>query len=164
MTRSRPADRQAGRPRLSTFEAAVALLARRAHATRELERKLAARGHQPAEIEAALTRLAALGHLDDAAFARSLVARRSAGRGRAAIAAELRARGVARAEADAALAELAPEQLRAAAEALAARLLRSGGADAQGAVAVKLLRRGFDFDTALAAVRAAAGDRQALLD
>ena len=111
---------------------------------------------------AALDRLAELGYLDDAAFARSLVAGRSGRRGARAIAAELRARGVGREETEAALVEVDGESQRAAATALARRLLRApGGAEEQRRAAAALVRRGFDFEVARAAIVAAVGERLA---
>jgi regulatory protein len=49
----------------AAFDKAVELLARRPHFAAELRRKLAARGFETAEIEAALERVAGLGYLDE---------------------------------------------------------------------------------------------------
>lgn len=135
----------------------MASLARRAQSRAELERKLLRRGHEPEQVEAALVRVAELGYLDDAAYAQGLVARRSAGRGAAAIGAELRAKGLSRDETQAALAALDPETEREAAERLAVRLVAPG--DDRHAIeraAAKLLRRGFSAEVAWTAARGAA--------
>jgi len=88
----------------AALRAALRLLGARAHAVAELGRRLGRKGHQPAAVQAVLERLAADGLLDDAAFARSFV-ERGAGRGRgpARLRRDLLARGVARADIDAAL-------------------------------------------------------------
>ena len=136
----------------------MAALARRAHSRAELGRKLARKGYEAEEVTAALDRAAAAGYLDDAAYARGLAGRRASARGPAAIAAELRAKGVGRDDTDAALARLDPEQERMAAATLAQRMV-GPGADraATQRAAARLLRRGFSADAAWAAVRAAAG-------
>ena len=76
-------------PSLPIVDAALVILAQRPHAAAELRRKLRQKGHEAEAIEAALTRLAELGYLDDAEFARALVGWRAGKRGRRAIAAEL---------------------------------------------------------------------------
>jgi len=90
-------------------EAALAdahrLLAHRSRSRRELEDRLAAKGHATEIVERTVEGLEGEGLLDDAAFAAALVAdkRRLAGWGRTRIAAELAKRGVDRRLADAAL-------------------------------------------------------------
>jgi regulatory protein len=69
-----------------------------------MQRKLARRGYTSEEVDAALARLDELGYLNDLAFAEGLVRVRSASRGPRALSAELAKRGVARAQADRALA------------------------------------------------------------
>ena len=94
-----PRPPRARRPRAprTCFDRALKLLSLRDHATAELRRKLGAAGHEATEIAAALERLAALGYLDDARFARERARQLCAsGRlGRAAIAARLQQAGVA---------------------------------------------------------------------
>lgn len=146
--------RDSGPGDASTLDRALRLLAGRPHAAAELRLKLRHRGHDPAEIEAALARLRELGYLDDAAFARSLAGWRSGSRGRRAIAAELSARGVPRDVAAEVLAEADPEAERAAARALASKLLRPPAVPEQVArVAARLRRRGFGEDAITSAVR-----------
>jgi len=75
---------------------ALALLARREHSRRELARKLAARGHDPADIGRALDELGTSGLLSDARMAELYVAERLAkGFGPLRVRQELRERGLA---------------------------------------------------------------------
>jgi SOS response regulatory protein OraA/RecX len=69
-----------------------------------MQRQLARKGYTSEEVEAALVRLTELGYLDDLSFAEGLVRVRSASRGPRALSAELARRGVARDQADLALA------------------------------------------------------------
>ena len=96
-------------PAGTALQVGLRLLARRDHSRRELERKLLRRGHEAGEIASALTRLAELGYMDDAAFASGLVRRRSSSRGPLALSAELAGKGIERSLAEAALALFAPE-------------------------------------------------------
>jgi regulatory protein len=84
---------------------AIRLLARREHARAEIEAKLLARGHDKAEVRAVLDELARLGYLSDARYARSLAGQKAGRYSRRGIAAELKARGVAQSDIDAAIAE-----------------------------------------------------------
>src|SRR4029077_16860174 len=119
--RSMPPRRTSKPPTGSAYEAAVRYLAARAHSRAELWRKLLRRGHEEADVEAALARLADLGYLDDAGFAAGHVRRRSASLGPLALSAELAARGVDREIARAAVANLSQEDQLAAAVRLVAR-------------------------------------------
>ncbi len=137
------------------YDAAIRLLATRAHSGREIRDKLVRRGHPDAEIGPVLERLRGAGYLDDAAYARALIRRRSASRGARAIAAELAAKGVGREEARAALGELdAGDQVEAAVE-LARRMLIGASAERQDLqkVGARLLRRGFSMEVSRAALR-----------
>ena len=115
------------------FETAVRLLAQRAHSELELRRKLGRRGCPPADVDAAVARARGLGYVDEAAFARALVARRARGRGPALIAAELASKGIEREVVGEAVGSISREDMVAAARRLAAR----------GAGPGSLLRRGF---------------------
>ena len=55
----------------SSFDCALRVLALRDHSEWELRRKLKEKGYDGEEIEGSITRLAGLGYLDDARFARS---------------------------------------------------------------------------------------------
>lgn len=136
---------------------AVGLLARRAHSKWELRRKLRQKGFEPEAIEAAMVRLGELGYLNDSAFASGLVKRRAALRGPLALSAELAARGIDRAEADAAVAGFDTEAQIVSATRLAERLYaRQAGIDYRemlDSVGAKLLRRGFPSTVVRAACR-----------
>jgi regulatory protein len=96
---------------LHTFDRALAMLAARARAARDLERVLVRKGEPPEHVAAAVERLIALGVLDDAQFARQFIRARIAGAGlsRRRLQSELWRRGVARDVIDAALAEVLEE-------------------------------------------------------
>jgi regulatory protein len=130
----------------------VRLLASRAHSARELRIKLARRGHPADEVGEALDRLRAGGYLDDAAYARALIGRRSSSRGGRAMAAELAAKGVDREVAQAALGEIEGADQIAAAVNVARRMQRAGPTDLQR-IGTRLLRRGFSMEVARAALR-----------
>ncbi len=91
----------------SALEAAFRLLAYRPRSRIELERRLRRSSHLPEAVEAALTRCGELGYLDDHSFALSFVRDRLklSPRGRRVLLAELRQKGVAQAEAAAAIEE-----------------------------------------------------------
>jgi regulatory protein len=105
------------------------------------------KGFEAEAVDAAMARLAELGYLDDSSFARGLVRRRAALKGPLALSAELAAKGVDRAEADAAVAEFDTEAQLASATRLAERLYaRKAGAgyrEMLDTVGTKLMRRGF---------------------
>jgi regulatory protein len=145
-------------PVTGALDAGLRLLSARAHSRAELRRKLGRRGYDADEIEAAVARLIELGYLDDTTFARGLVRRRGALRGPLALSAELAARGVDRALADAAVAEFDPtSQLTSAtrlAERLYARKAIAGYREMLDVVGSRLMRRGFSPTVARAACRA----------
>ena len=136
----------------------------RAHSRAELRQKLARRGYEESEIEAAMARLTEMGYLDDAAFARGLVRSRSATRGRLAVAAELAAKGIDRQGTAEALGELDAESQLASATVLAERMCPRGAEigyrEILDRVGVKLLRRGFPAGIVRAACRAVLAERQ----
>jgi regulatory protein len=136
---------------------AVGLLARRAHSKWELRRKLRMKGFAADAVDTAVARLVELGYLDDSSFAKGLVKRRGALRGPRALSAELAARGIDRAEADAAVAQFDTEaQLVSAtklAERLYARKAGIGYREMLDTVGTKLLRRGFPAPVVRAACR-----------
>jgi len=66
------------KPSRTPLQHALALLARREHSRTELARKLRARGHDGAEVDAAIERLLAEGWQSDARFAEALVRHRAA--------------------------------------------------------------------------------------
>ncbi len=125
-------------------------LERRSFARFDVGRRLRRKGHPSAAVEAALARAAALGLLDDAAFALNYVQTRTArGRGPSRLAADLMAMGVERALIDRAIAAewsesadraIVPRQL---AEARAARLSGLPAPVKRRRVLAYLARRGF---------------------
>jgi regulatory protein len=91
--------------------AALRALARRAHAWRDLERRLAKKQHPPTAVRTALERLAARGLLDDRRFAEQYAAvRATRGKGPARILADLLAQGVERGVAEAAVGRALEEE------------------------------------------------------
>jgi regulatory protein len=104
-----------------------------------MRRKLLQRRCPPGQVEETLGRLRELGYLDDLAFARALVARRSRSRGAALIAQELSAKGIPRALAQEALSTLGRNEQVASATAVGGR---ERGGDPQR-TAARLQRRGF---------------------
>ena len=139
--------RRDARPKIGVLDASLRLLGRRAHSQVELRRKLARRGYSAADTQAAIGRLIELGYLDDRSFASGHVRRRGTVRGPLALSAELAARGVDRAAADAALAEFGPAQQLASATRLAERLFArkpvDGYREMLDRVGSRLVRRGF---------------------
>jgi regulatory protein len=91
---------------------ALFLLSRSAHTRRGLARKLEARGFGPDAVKAAVARMVELGYLDDRSFARDWARARVAGRpeGWKAVYRGLLARGVPRAIAAEAAAEVCPDE------------------------------------------------------
>jgi regulatory protein len=136
---------------------AIALLARRAHSQSELRRKLRLKGYEAGAVEAAMVRLVELGYINDQAFARGLVRRRGALRGPLALSAELAAKGVDRADAEAAVAEFDPEAQLVSATRLVERLYARkpgiGYREMLDTIGTKLLRRGFSTTIVRAACR-----------
>ena len=89
------------------LDAAARVLEARPRSVAEVRRRLVTAGYPPALVEESITRLLALGYLDDEAFARSWVESRdrSSPRGEHALRRELGQKGVERAVADGILAE-----------------------------------------------------------
>ncbi|HEV7703615.1 MAG TPA: regulatory protein RecX [Gemmatimonadaceae bacterium] len=96
---------------LHTFDRALAMLAARPRAARDLERLLVRKGEPPEHVATAVQRLIALGILDDAQFARQFIRAKISGAGlsRRRLQSELWRRGVAREVIDVALAEVMVE-------------------------------------------------------
>jgi regulatory protein len=140
--------------RLSAYDQAVKLLARRAHFRREIVQKLAQRRYPHEEIDEALGRLEARRYLDDADASRRFVEGRltRGGYGRARLAAELGARGVDDAVVREVLDELLPEdEMPAALE--EARRWRRSGKTGPASLARRLERRGFSPPTIVEVLR-----------
>lgn len=146
------------------LDRAVAFLAARARSRREVEQKLLQAGYRPCTVEMVLYKLEREKLLDDADFAQQWVEAR-AGRklGRSRIAQELRRKGVAVDEAEAALAQLGDEDQLSGAVALAEKAAAriKPGEDprkAAGRIHAMLARRGYSWDIAKEAMRLAMRD------
>jgi regulatory protein len=123
------------------------------------------KGFAPDEVGPALERMEELGYLDESAFAEALVRRRSGTRGRAAIAAELAAKGLGRLAVQEALTSMDDEAQVAAATGLGRRLmpkLPRPGDDGLAKVAAKLQRRGFPNQVVREACRNLAAELMAI--
>lgn len=153
---SEPSRPRRQRAPLTATQRALALLTRREHSRKELARKLASRGVDTTEVEAAVARLAGEGWQDDGRFAESLVRSRvGSGYGPRHIRAELGTHGL---DADAiasAMATFDGDWREVARELVKRRFGERGPADqAQRRKAAELLvRRGFDGDSVRAATR-----------
>ena len=151
--------RRSSKPPAGTaLDSGLRYLTGRSHSRLELRRKLARKGFDDDEIEAALNRLVELGYLDDDAFALALVRRRSGSRGPAALAAELASKGVSRVGVAGALAAFDPESQLEAATRLAERLYAEkpvpGYQDMLNRIGAKLVRRGYSQSVVREACRA----------
>jgi regulatory protein len=152
-----------GQQPLSSYDRALALLARREYSVRELQSKLAARGHAASEATAAIDQLKEQHYQDDARFGASVARRRmEQGYGAQRIWTELKSHGL-----DAAAIRAVLDELDADWSALArAQLRRRYGTCAatdhkeQSARAAFLLRRGFDPATVRIVARAEADEAE----
>ncbi len=148
------------RPEATPVQRALGLLVRREHSSKELARKLVARGVAEDEASAAVARMTAEGWQDDARFAASLArTRASGGYGPLRIRAELAMHALDEdviAQAFDALAEAGDDDWPARARELVQRRF---GTEIAGDLARRrkaadfLLRRGFDGDSIRAATR-----------
>ena len=148
--------------RIGAKRAAMDVLSQRARTAREVRDALARRGFTEVSTEEAVADMERLGYLDDGAYARRFVTERAAGQGHGPqrLRADLIKRGVSRDAIDAALEELDREDLADSARALAAKRWHALRSEPDLRKRKKkttdfLLRRGFGFDTARAALEAA---------
>jgi regulatory protein len=148
------------------LEACLRFLEARQRSAAEVRTRLGRAGYRPDLVEAAIGRLTELGILDDEAFARSWVESRDRARprGQRALRVELRQKGIAGDTVDEVIDEREIENPEADAEGAARVLARHAAALArvadprarrQRAYAL-LARSGFDSETAVAAINAAA--------
>ena len=137
------------RPPLTATQRALGLLVRREHSRKELSRKLAARGVESEEAQAAIDKLSEAGWQDDARFAELLVRSRAAsGYGPVHVRAELRMHGL-DSDAVAAAMDSFDGDWNAIARDLVRRRLGAQGAKdpaQERKAADLLLRRGFAMD------------------
>ncbi|WP_245650665.1 recombination regulator RecX [Nocardia harenae] len=156
---------QGGTPQGGTVEqakeACLRLLAVRARSRAELAQRLSAKGFDAEVTAAAVERLVEVGLVDDAAFAEQWVRSRHtfSGKGRAALAQELRRKGVAPETAAAALDGISGDDERERAAELVRRKVRSLPASVDRDTALRrlsgmLARRGYPASVAFPVVRA----------
>ena len=156
MSETSPPPRRKPRAQPSPTQRALGLLTRREHSRRELKRKLAARGVEAGEAEAAIEKLADAGWQDDRRFAESLVRSRvGAGYGPLHIRAELGTHGLDGEAIAAALATFEGDWADVARDLVRRRFGAAGPSDpAQRRKAAEMLmRRGFDGERIRAATR-----------
>ena len=151
------AARVAEAQRADVYEAALSSLDLCARTRQELRRSLLARGFVSGAVEATLDRLADSGLVDDRRYAERAV-EVSAARpvGVYAVRRKLRAKGIAEADAEAALGALDDEQQAQAAQAAARSLLRRyaqlSAREGRAKLSQALARRGFSWEAVRAAV------------
>ncbi|WP_372440765.1 recombination regulator RecX [Nocardia acididurans] len=147
-------------------EVCLRLLTDRARSRAELADKLAAKGFSTAVADRALDRLTEVGLIDDQAFAEQWVHSRHtfSGKGKKALAQELRRKGVAQEHAEEALSRISAEDEDERAADLVQRKLRSLPRDLDREKAIRrlvgmLARRGYNQSTAFTVVKNALADR-----
>ncbi|WP_425296573.1 recombination regulator RecX [Nocardia abscessus] len=147
-------------------EACLRLLAVRARSRAELAQRLAAKGYSAEVSEQALDRLTDVGLIDDAAFAEQWVHSRHtfSGKGKQALAQELRRKGVTQSDAASALDAITADDEEERAGELVRRKLRSLPRDLDRERAIRrlvgmLARRGYSQATAYRVVKAELADQ-----
>ncbi len=147
-------------------EVCLRLLTDRARSRAELADRLAAKGFSAEVAGRALDRLAEVGLIDDAAFAEQWVHSRHtfSGKGKKALAQELRRKGVAPEDAESALAGISAEDEHERATELVRRKLRTVPRDLDREKTIRrlvgmLARRGYNQSTAFTVVKAELADR-----
>ena len=155
------------RPAVKVKERALRLLSVRSRSRSELRQRLLRAHFEPDEVDAALGDLEAVGLIDDEAFAREVAeSQLRKGMGRRAGMAALRTKGVDREIAERIAEDVTPEdEAERAVEVAAKRLPRLQGLEPQKRrrrLLEFLLRRGYDYQVALAAcIRAMAEEEVA---
>ena len=144
------------RPEPTPTQRALALLTRREHSRKELQRKLQARGVSVEQAQQAADALESAGWQSDARFAESLVrARASGGYGPGYIRAELATHGVGAEQIAAALENYEGDWIERAGDLVRRRfsLVGEGDRQARRKAADFLLRRGFSMEQVRGALR-----------
>jgi regulatory protein len=143
------------RPELTPAQRALGLLVRREHSRKELTRKLAARGVESEQAQAAVDRMTSEGWQNDARFAEQLVrSRASTGYGPIRIRAELGTHGLDREEVAKAMEAYDGDWAENARDLVRRRFgARREDRALQRKVAEFLIRRGFSSDQVRAATR-----------
>jgi regulatory protein len=155
------------RPAVKVKERALRLLSVRSRSRSELRQRLLRADFEPEEVDAALADLEAVGLIDDEAFARELAeSQKRKGMGRRAGVSALRGKGVDRELAERIADDVNPEdEAERAMEVAAKRLPRLQGLEPTARrrrLLDYLLRRGYEYQTALGAcIRAMAEEEVA---
>jgi regulatory protein len=158
---------RSNRSNRSTYERALDMLESRAKSVAELRRGLIRKGEAPADVDAVIERLRGSGLLDDGNYARQLARSKALGAGhsRRRIGQELAKRGVERAIADAAIADVFEDESideTTAIDRVGRRKLKSlsklDEATQRRRLYAFLARRGYDSESIAGAIRRVLGD------
>ncbi|MDV6275673.1 recombination regulator RecX [Rhodococcus erythropolis] len=156
----KPSQRTEGGTEAQAKDACLRLLTDRARSRSELETKLSGRGFEPEIITSVLDRLQEIGLIDDADFANQWVHSRHtySGKGKRALAVELRLKGIDQDVASEALSQIDPEDERERAAELVRRKLKNKPVDDRDKVARRLVsmlaRRGYSAGMSYEVVKA----------
>ncbi|ROZ58904.1 recombination regulator RecX [Rhodococcus sp. WS1] len=155
-----PSQRAEGGTEAQAKDACLRLLTDRARSRSELETKLSGRGFEPEIITKVLDRLQEIGLIDDADFANQWVHSRHtySGKGKRALAVELRLKGIDQDVASEALSQIDPEDERERAAELVRRKLKNKPVDDRDKVTRRLVsmlaRKGYSAGMSYEVVKA----------
>ena len=156
----KPSQRAEGGTEAQAKDACLRLLTDRARSRSELETKLSGRGFEPEIITKVLDRLEEIGLIDDADFANQWVHSRHtySGKGKRALAVELRLKGIDQDVASEALSQIDPEDERERAAELVRRKLKNKPVDDRDKVTRRLVsmlaRKGYSAGMSYEVVKA----------
>ncbi|MFF1553993.1 recombination regulator RecX [Rhodococcus erythropolis] len=156
----KPSQRAEGGTEAQAKDACLRLLTDRARSRSELETKLSGRGFEPEIITKVLDRLQEIGLIDDADFANQWVHSRHtySGKGKRALAVELRLKGIDQDVASEALSQIDPEDERERAAELVRRKLKNKPIDDRDKVTRRLVsmlaRKGYSAGMSYEVVKA----------
>lgn len=156
----KPSQRAEGGTEAQAKDACLRLLTDRARSRSELETKLSGRGFEPEIIAKVLDRLQEIGLIDDADFANQWVHSRHtySGKGKRALAVELRLKGIDQDTASEALSQIDPEDERERAAELVRRKLKNKPVDDRDKVTRRLVsmlaRKGYSAGMSYEVVKA----------
>ncbi|MFD6513634.1 recombination regulator RecX [Rhodococcus sp. NPDC060176] len=156
----KPSQRTEGGTEAQAKDACLRLLTDRARSRSELETKLSGRGFEPEIITSVLDRLQEIGLIDDADFANQWVHSRHtySGKGKRALAVELRLKGIDQDVASEALSQIDPEDERERAAELVRRKLKNKPVDDRDKVTRRLVsmlaRKGYSAGMSYEVVKA----------
>ncbi|KAB2584159.1 recombination regulator RecX [Rhodococcus erythropolis] len=156
----KPSQRAEGGTEAQAKDACLRLLTDRARSRSELETKLSGRGFEPEIITNVLDRLQEIGLIDDADFANQWVHSRHtySGKGKRALAVELRLKGIDQDVASEALSQIDPEDERERAAELVRRKLKNKPVDDRDKVTRRLVsmlaRKGYSAGMSYEVVKA----------